>query len=330
MSLAEGRREGLATAQEETGLVAPGTRRRALASGVARRAVIALPYLWLLAFFFLPFLIVLKISFSTAAIAIPPYTPVFEWSDGPAGWWAALRELTWENYRWLVSDDLYLRAYLSSVRIAASATLITLLISYPLAYAMASAPRGWRPTLVMLAILPFWTSFLIRVYAWIGILKNDGFLNQALMWAGLIDQPLTILYTQAAVYVGIVYSYMPFMVLPLYAALERMDRDLIAAAKDLGASPFTAFLTVTLPLSVPGIVAGCMLNFIPAVGEFVIPDLLGGSDTLMIGRTLWVEFFNNRDWPLAGAVATILLLILVVPIVIFQQSQAGRRAGGGA
>ena len=325
MSLAE--REALATAEGETGFVrpAPQGRGRRLLSGAARRAVIAAPYLWLLAFFLLPFLIVLKISFSNAAIAIPPYSPVFDWAAGPAQWWAAARELTVANYLWLTSDDLYLRAYLSSVRIAAIATFVTLLISYPVAYAMASAPRGWRPTLVMLAILPFWTSFLIRVYAWIGILKRDGFLNQLLEWLGLIDAPLTILYTQWAVYVGIVYSYMPFMVLPLYAALERMDRDLIAAAKDLGASPVTAFLTITLPLSVPGIVAGCLLNFIPAVGEFVIPDLLGGSDVLMIGRTLWVEFFNNRDWPLAGAVATILLMILVVPITLFQQTQAGRR-----
>ena len=305
MTLAE--REALDRAEAESGFVPPRqpSRGRALLAGAARRAVIALPYAWLALFFLAPFAIVAKLSFSTAAIAIPPYTPTLDWSAGPASWLAALRELTLDNYLWLTSDDLYLRAYLSSVKIAGIATAVTLLISYPVAYAMASAPRAWRPTLVMLAILPFWTSFLIRVYAWIGILKRDGFLNQLLERLELIDEPLTILYTQWAVYVGVVYSYMPFMVLPLYAALERMDRDLIAAAKDLGASPVTAFLTITLPLSAPGIVAGCLLNFIPAVGEFVIPDLLGGSDTLMIGRTLWLEFFNNRDWPLAAAVAIV-------------------------
>ena len=289
--------------------------------------VVWIPYLWLLALFLLPFAIVLKISFSLTAIAIPPYTPTFEWTDGPLGWWEAAKQLTIENYAWIAGDDLYWRAYLSSLRIAVISTLLTLLVGYPLAYAMARAPKAWRPTLVMLVILPFWTSFLIRVYAWIGILKKDGLLNQLLLSLGVIDDPLTILNTQSAVLIGIVYSYLPFMVLPLYAALERMDESLTEAASDLGATRMTAFLTITLPLSLPGIVAGCMLVFIPAVGEFVIPDLLGGSDTLMIGKTLWNEFFRNRDWPIASAVAVILLLILVIPITLFQQNQAKRGEG---
>ena len=289
--------------------------------------VVWVPYLWLLALFLLPFAIVLKISFSLTAIAIPPYTPTFEWTDGPLGWWEAAKQLTIENYAWIAGDDLYWRAYLSSLRIAVISTLLTLLVGYPLAYAMARAPKAWRPTLVMLVILPFWTSFLIRVYAWIGILKKEGLLNQLLLSLGVIDDPLTILNTQSAVLIGIVYSYLPFMVLPLYAALERMDESLTEAASDLGATRMTAFLTITLPLSLPGIVAGCMLVFIPAVGEFVIPDLLGGSDTLMIGKTLWNEFFRNRDWPIASAVAVILLLILVIPITLFQQNQAKRGEG---
>ena len=289
--------------------------------------VVWIPYLWLLALFLLPFAIVLKISFSLTAIAIPPYTPTFEWANGPLGWWEAAKQLTIENYAWIAGDDLYWRAYLSSLRIAVISTLLTLLVGYPLAYAMARAPKAWRPTLVMLVILPFWTSFLIRVYAWIGILKKEGLLNQLLLSLGVIDDPLTILNTQSAVLIGIVYSYLPFMVLPLYAALERMDESLVEAASDLGATRMTAFLTITLPLSLPGIVAGCMLVFIPAVGEFVIPDLLGGSDTLMIGKTLWNEFFRNRDWPIASAVAVILLLILVIPITLFQQNQAKRGEG---
>ncbi|WP_128292225.1 MULTISPECIES: ABC transporter permease subunit [Afifella] len=290
----------------------------ALRSFFARRIVIAIPYLWLAVFFLAPFLIVLKISFSATAIAMPPYTPVF---DGLATLWERAKDLSFDNYVWLTEDALYIKAYLSSVKIALISTAITLLIGYPLALAMARAPDRIRPLLLMAIILPFWTSFLIRVYAWIGILKPEGLLNQLLLSLGVIDQPLTIINTDWAVYIGIVYSYLPFMVLPLYATLEKMDYRLIEAANDLGATPLGAFWKITVPLSVPGILAGSLLVFIPAVGEFVIPDLLGGSDTLMIGRTLWVEFFYNRDWPVASAVAIVLLLLLVVPIVIFQKMQ---------
>ncbi|MGB8286582.1 MAG: ABC transporter permease, partial [Rhizobium ruizarguesonis] len=230
--------------------------------------------------------------------------------------------LSFDNYTYLTDDPLYFNAYVSSVVIAAISTFLTLLIAYPIAYGMAQAPRGLRPTLVMLVILPFWTSFLIRVYAWIAILKPEGLFNQLLLSLHLIDTPLIILNTNTAVYIGIVYSYLPFMVLPLYSALEKMDGTLIEAAQDLGCPPITAFWRVTFPLSIPGVVAGCMLVFIPAVGEFVIPDLLGGSQTLMIGKTLWNEFNSNRDWPVSSAVATILLLILVIPIVFFQNVQA--------
>jgi putrescine transport system permease protein len=234
---------------------------------------------------------------------------------------ASAKEFTFDNYLWLTSDALYIDAYLSSLKIALISTFLVLLIGYPMAYGMARAPRAWQPTLVMLVILPFWTSFLIRVYAWIGILKKEGLLNQFLLWLGVIHEPLTILNTNWAVYIGIVYSYLPFMVLPLYAALERLDQTLLEAASDLGCTPTRAFWKITFPLSIPGVIAGCFLVFIPVTGEFVIPDLLGGSDTLMIGKTLWNEFFANRDWPLSSAVAVILLLILVVPIVLFQNQQ---------
>jgi len=285
---------------------------------VGRALVTLIPYLWLLVFFLAPFIIVAKMSLSTAAVAVPPYTPVFDFAEGFVGVVDGIRQFTFDNYIWLTEDALYTRAYLSSVWIALISTILTLLVAYPIAYGMARAPRAWQPALVMLVILPFWTSFLIRVYAWTGILKREGLLNQFLLWTGLIDQPLTILNTNLAVYIGIVYSYLPFMILPLYAALERQDESLLEAASDLGSTPFKAFWQVTFPLSLPGVIAGCFLVFIPVTGEFVIPDLLGGSDTLMIGRTLWSEFFNNRDWPLASAVAVILLFILVVPIVIFQ------------
>ncbi len=288
-----------------------------MGQGLQNRIVILLPYLWLLILFLAPFGIVLKISFSDTAIAIPPYTPLWDWSD-IRGFFA---ELDFENYTWLLEDDLYWKSYLSSLRIAAISTLITLLIGYPMAYAMAKAPKNIRPTLLMLIILPFWTSFLIRVYAWIGILKNEGYINIALEWLGIIDEPIMMLNTDFAVFVGIVYSYLPFMILPLYATLEKMDGSLIEAAKDLGCTEVSAFWKVTLPLSMPGIIAGCFLVFIPAIGEFVIPDLLGGSDTIMIGKVLWSEFFRNRDWPVASAVAVLLLLILIVPIVLFQHFQ---------
>jgi putrescine transport system permease protein len=290
----------------------------------ARWLVVFIPYAWLVVLFLVPFLIVLKISFSTTAIAQPPYLPAFDLSAGLADMIEQARLFTVANYLWLTEDSLYASAYLSSVWIAAVSTLLVLLVGYPIAYGMARAPRRWRQTLLMLVILPFWTSFLIRVYAWIGILKKEGLLNQALMSLGVIAEPLTILNTNWAVYIGIVYSYLPFMVLPLYAALERMDESLLEAAADLGCRPVSAFWKITFPLSIPGVIAGCFLVFIPATGEFVIPDLLGGSETLMIGKTLWTEFFNNRDWPLASAVATILLIILIVPIVIFQNREQAR------
>ena len=245
-----------------------------------------------------------------------------------AGWEgikAFLGELDFENFSFLASDALYYTAYLSSLKIAAISTLITLIVAYPIAYAMAQSSDEWRPTLMMLVILPFWTSFLIRVYAWIGILSNEGFLNQILMGIGLIDSPLTILNTNVAVYIGIVYTYLPFMVLPIYAALEKLDGSLIEAAEDLGCSRAQAFWLVTLPLSKPGIIAGCFLVFIPALGEFVIPSLLGGSSTLMIGKVLFEEFFSNRDWPVASAVAVVLLLILIIPIILFQRNEQKQR-----
>lgn len=283
--------------------------------------LIATPFLWLLVFFLLPFFMVFKISLSEIAVAIPPYLPTFDLQEGFGGFWDNLKTLSVDNYIWLTEDALYWKSYVSSLKIALISTFLTLLIGYPLAYGMARSPKAWRPTLLMLVILPFWTSFLIRVYAWVGILKNEGLLNQLLLWIGVIDEPLVIMNTNTAVFIGIVYSYLPFLVLPLYATLEKLDESLLEAAQDLGCPPWKTFWTITFPLSVPGIVAGCFLVFIPAVGEFVIPDLLGGSNTLMIGKTLWVEFFSNRDWPVSSAVAVILLLILVVPIVLFQNHQ---------
>ena len=293
-----------------------------------RWSVIAVPYFWLLLFFLVPFIIVLKISLSDVATAIPPYIPVLDLSQGLSGISDFFAELDFENYAFVFSDELYVSAYWSSLKIAALSTFFTLIIAYPIAYGMARAPREWQPTLVMLVILPFWTSFLIRVYAWMGILKKEGLLNLLLMNLGLIDEPLTILNTNTAVYIGIAYSYLPFMILPLYASLEKISPALLEAAEDLGSRPWRAFWQVTFPLSIPGVVAGCFLVFIPAVGEFVIPDLLGGSETLMIGKTLWNEFFNNRDWPVSSAVAVILLLVLVIPIVLFQRNQQKQREAG--
>ena len=299
-------------------------------SGTAlfRRIAILVPYVWLLALFLLPFLIVFRISLSEPALAIPPYAPQFDLSAGWAAFLDALSRLSTANYVWITQDPLYVNAYLSSLRIAFVSTLLALAIGFPLAYGMARAPAGLRPILLMAVILPFWTSFLIRVYAWIGILKPQGLLNQLLTALGLIDAPLIILNTEMAVHVGIVYSYLPFMVLPIYASLERMDHSLVEAARDLGCTAFGAFWKVTARLAVPGVAAGCLLVFIPAVGEFVIPDLLGGSDTLMIGRVLWVEFFNNRDWPVASAVAIVLLILLVAPIVLLQNAQARAQERG--
>jgi len=288
---------------------------------ITSRLVILIPYLWLLIFFLVPFLIVFKISLSFKDIAIPPYFPRFYWEDGWDIFWENVREFSFEHYLFLIEDALYFNAYVSSLWIAAVSTLLTLCVGYPVAYAMARAPSSLRTTLLMLVILPFWTSFLIRVYAWIGILKPEGLLNQFLLWTGLIDAPLQIMNTHTAIFIGIVYSYLPFMILPLYASLEKMDHSLIEAALDLGCTKLGAFWKITFPLSLPGVVAGCLLVFIPAMGEFVIPDLLGGSQTLMIGRTLWNEFFANGDWPAASAVAIVLLFLLVVPIMFFQRAQ---------
>ncbi len=293
-----------------------------------RFALISIPYLWLLALFLVPFLIVLKISLSDTELAIPPYTPTLDIAQGWAGvreWWAGL---DMENFVWLTEDDLYWKAYLSSLKIAIISTLLTLMVGYPIAYGMTRAPDEWRPTLMMLIILPFWTSFLIRVYSWKAILSNEGFLNQLLIGIGLIDEPLVILNTNIAVYIGIVYTYLPFMVLPIYAALERLDESLLEAAEDLGCSRFTAFWLVTFPLSKQGVIAGSFLVFIPAMGEYVIPALLGGSKTLMIGKVLFEEFFANRDWPVASAVAVVLLLILIIPIVLFQRNEEKQREAG--
>ena len=287
----------------------------------ARRLVVGIPLVWLILLFLLPFLIVLKLSFSQERLAIPPYAPLLEWINGlphPA--------LHLNNYAFLFTDPLYISAYLYSLKVAAVSTLLCLLLGYPMAYAIAHASGTRRSMLLMLIVLPFWTSFLLRVYAWIGLLKHDGVINNILMSLGLIHAPLTMLQTDFAVYVGIVYSYLPFMILPLYANLEKHDGALLEAAADLGARPFTAFVRVTLPQSVPGIIAGCLLVFIPAVGEYVVPSLLGRTDQLMIGRVLSDEFFENRDWPLASAVAILMLLLLVIPIMLFQRS-GGRQIG---
>ena len=281
-----------------------------------RWAVISVPYLWMLVFFAIPFLIVLKISFSKLAIAMPPYTPVVEFVDN-----AVSLKLNLSNYINLFTDSLYLQAYLSSIKIAAISTFVALLIGYPMAYVIARLPPSTRSIAMMLVILPSWTSFLIRVYAWIGILKPNGLLNDVLMGLHLISEPLQISNTPTAAYIGIVYCYLPFMVLPLYTNLVKHDNRLLEAAYDLGAKPWKAFFKITLPLSKAGIIAGCMLVMIPAVGEFVIPELLGGPDTLMIGRVLWNEFFNNRDWPKASAVAIVMLLLLMIPILIFNRVQ---------
>jgi len=290
----------------------------------SRTLVIAIPTIWLLLFFLVPFLIVLKISFAeTRWLGSPPYTPLFEWVEGQY----LQIKLSFGNYLFLLRDSLYVQAFLSSLKVAFISTIFCLLIGYPMAYAIARASPSWRNTLLMLVILPFWTSFLLRVYAWIGLLSNQGVINQVLMSLGITREPIVMLQTDFAMYVGIVYSYLPFMILPLYANLEKHDPSLLEAAVDLGCRPFRAFLSITLPLSRPGIIAGSMLVFIPAVGEFVIPRLLGGTSSLMIGRVLWDEYFANRNWPVASAVAIALLLLLVVPIVIFQRMQARETFG---
>jgi putrescine transport system permease protein len=288
----------------------------------ARVLVPALPYAWLAVFLLLPLIIVFRISFSEPVLATPPYTPLLAPTpEGGLAWRGGLH-----NYALLFTDPLYLRAYLNSLRIAAVATAFCLAVGYPMAYAIARAPRAWRAALVMLVVLPFWTSFLIRVYAWIGLLKANGLVNNLLSALGLIDAPLPLLHNEFAVHLGIVYSYLPFMVLPLYAALARMDWTLIEAAADLGCRPFRAFLAVTLPLTLPGIAAGSLLVFIPAVGEFIVPDLLGGAGTPMIGKVLWTEFFANRDWPLASAAALAMLALLAAPFAFLRMSRGGKGA----
>lgn len=287
-----------------------------------RRTVIGIPYAWLIVFLLVPFLIVLRIALSQTELAQPPYSPVLDLSAG----WQGLKDffgaLSLENFRLLLSDWLYVSSYLRSLTFAFVSTLILLAIGIPIAYGMARAPRRLQPVLVMAVILPFWTAFLIRIYAWITILQRDGLLNDALMLFGLVAEPVTWLATDTAIVIGIVYSYLPFMVLPLYASFEKMDETLLEAAADLGCPRWKAFWLVTLPLALPGVVAGCFLCFIPIVGEFVIPDLLGGSQAMFIGQTLWTEFFSNKDWPVASALATILLAILLVPIVVFQSVQS--------
>ncbi len=288
-----------------------------LQGAFGRRLVISIPYFWLLLFFLVPFAIVLKISFASAQIAIPPYSDIVDYADETLTF-----VLNIGNYLLLLDDELYVAAYLDSIVIAFNSTVLCLLIGYPMAYAMARAPQHMQATLLLLILLPSWTSFLIRIYAWIGLLKNNGLINNALMSLGLINDPLPMLNTNFAVYIGIVYAYLPFMILPLYANLIKHDPSLLEAATDLGAKPWKAFLKVTLPLSKAGIIAGSMLVFIPAVGEFVIPELLGGPDTLMIGRVLWQEFFNNRDWPVAAALAMVMLALLLIPIALFNHYQS--------
>jgi len=286
----------------------------------ARIAAIA-PYLWMVLFFLVPFGFVLKISLSQTAIAQPPYLPVFDLSQGFAAIKAAAASLSLDNFKLLVSDDLYVLSYLRSLVVAVVSTSILLVIGYPIAYGMARLPQRWQPIAMMLVIVPFWTSFLIRIYAWINILQHDGLLNKILLALHLVAVPVVWLSTDSAMYLGIVYSYLPFMILPLYATLARMDPALLEAASDLGASARRAFWLVTFPLSLPGVAAGVLLCFIPIVGEFVIPDLLAGSGSMMIGQTLWLEFFTNKDWPVASAVAVVLLALLVAPLVLYDRLQ---------
>jgi putrescine transport system permease protein len=293
------------------------------------RLVALIPYLWLTVFFLVPFIIVFKISLSQTVLAQPPYLPVLD----PAAGWAGLKsffaQLSLDAYGLLGTDDIYLLSYLKSLQVAAISTVVLLAIGYPIAYGIARCPRRLRPVLVILVVLPFWTSFLIRIYAWINILQRDGLLNDVLLRLHVIDAPVAWLSSDTAIYIGLIYSYLPFMVLPLYATLEKMDETLLEAAADLGCTRVQAFWRVTLPLSLPGIAAGALLCFIPIVGEFVIPDLLGGSETLMIGQTLWTEFFANRDWPVASAIAVALLGLLLVPIVFYERLQQRALEGKG-
>jgi len=286
-----------------------------------QRVATALPYIWLLVFFLAPFAIILKISFADPLIAQPPFTPLLDENGIP--------RITLDNYTFLLTDKLYIVTYLKSVFMAAVATILCLMIGFPMAYGIARAETSTRNILLLLIILPFWISFLLRVFAWMGLLNNYGVINNVLLWLGIIEQPLQLIYTDLAIYLGLVYSYLPFMVLPLYATLERMDPDLVEASQDLGASPSQAFRDITWPLARPGVIAGCLLVFIPAMGEYVIPYLLGGPESLMIGRVLFDEFFVNRDWPLASSVAIVLLMLLVAPIVFLQRNRREEVEGAG-
>ncbi|HUN94864.1 MAG TPA: ABC transporter permease [Bradyrhizobium sp.] len=300
---------------------------RRLFARPARFAAIA-PYAWMVLFFLVPFGFVLKISLSQTVIARPPYVPVFDPTQGFAAFKAALASLSADNFRLLVSDDLYVLSYLRSLVVATASTSILLLIGYPIAYGMARLPKRWQSVAMMLVIVPFWTSFLIRIYAWINILQHDGLLNRILLALHLVSTPVAWLSTDTAMYIGIVYSYLPFMILPLYATLVKMDPALEEAAADLGSSPRQVFWLVTFPLSLPGVAAGVLLCFIPIVGEFVIPDLLAGSDSLMIGQTLWLEFFTNKDWPVASAAAVLLLALLLIPLLFYERLQRRQLEGG--
>lgn len=286
----------------------------------ARFSAIA-PYVWMVLFFLVPFAFVLKISLSQTAIAQPPYEPVFELTAGWDALKAGFAALSLDNFRLLISDDIYVFAYVRSLTVAVTATALLLLIGYPIAYGMARLPKRWQAVAMVLVIVPFWTSFLIRIYAWINILQHDGLLNQILLALHLVGQPVVWLSTDTAMYIGIVYSYLPFMILPLYATLAKMEPALEEAASDLGAPPWQVFWLVTFPLSLPGVGAGVLLCFIPVVGEFVIPDLLAGSNSLMIGQTLWLEFFTNKDWPVASAAAIVLLVVLLLPLLLYERLQ---------
>ena len=281
-----------------------------------RSLIIAAPFAWLLVFLLVPFLLVFKISFADLQFGVPPYTPLIDYSDEALNLVLHLR-----GYILLVSDNLYLATYLNSVKMALVTTVLCALIGYPMAYYIARSNPATRNLLLLAVILPFWTSLLLRVYAWVGILRNDGILNSLLLWLGVIDAPLEIYRTDIAVYIGLVYAYLPFFILPLYASLVKLDTRLLEAAYDLGARPFIAFRQITLPLSMPGVVSGAMLVFIPAVGEYVVPEMLGGANTLMMGRVMWNEFFNNADWPMAAAVTCVMVVLLIVPLIFFQYSQ---------
>jgi len=285
---------------------------------------IAPPFVWLVLFLLLPFILVLKISFADLKFGVPPYTSLTEWKDEALSLTLHLR-----GYLLLLSDSLYVSTYINSLRMAGITTLVCILIGYPMAYYIARAPERIRHVLLLAVILPFWTSLLLRVYAWVGILRSDGLLNSLLMNLGVISSPLEIYRTDLAVYIGLVYAYLPFFILPLYATLVKMDLRLLDAAYDLGARPWRAFLSVTLPLSMPGVISGAMLVFIPAVGEYVIPEMLGGADTLMMGRIMWSEFFTNADWPIASAITIVMVSLLLIPLIVFQVNQAHRYQSQG-